>query len=72
VDLCLFYLPESYRYALSREIAQVVKSFHGTCVWTGTRVWTHRPFDGYMVYTDIDLDYHSHLPTTYILYLITQ
>jgi len=48
-------------YALSREMAQVAWAFHGTCVWT------LRPFDGYMMYTDIDLEYHSHLSTTNIL-----
>ena len=44
-------------------MAQVALAFHGTCVWT------HRPFDGYMMYmyTDIDLEYHLHLSTTYIL-----
>jgi len=52
---------ESYHYALSREMAQGAWEFHGTCAWT------HMPFDGYMMYTDIDLEYHSHLSTTYIL-----
>jgi len=53
---------ESYHNALSREMAQVpLWAFHGTCVWT------LRPFDGYMMYTDIDLEYNSHLSTSYIL-----
>jgi len=42
-------------------MAQVARAFHGTCAWTS------RPFDGYMMYTYIDLEYHSHLSTTYIL-----
>ena len=52
---------ESNHYALSCVMAQVAWAFHGTCVWTS------RPFDGYMMYTDIDLEYQSHLSTTYIL-----
>ena len=35
---------------------------HGTCAWS------LRPFDGYMMYTDIDCKYHS-LSTTFNLTL---
>ena len=52
---------KSYHYALSRKLAQVSWAVHGTCVWT------LRHFDRYMMYTDIELEYHSHLSTTYIL-----
>jgi len=52
---------ESYHNALSHEKIQVAWALHGTCVWT------LRPSDGFMMYTDIDLEYHSHLSTTYIL-----
>jgi len=34
-------------------MAQGALVFHGTSACTG------RPFDGYMMYTDIDCDYHS-------------
>jgi len=47
-------------------MAQVAWTFHGTCVWT------LRPFNRYMKYTDIDLEKHSHLSTDYILDLINQ
>ena len=41
-------------------MAHIAWEFHGTCVWT------HMPFNGYMMYTYIDLEYQSHLSTTYI------
>jgi len=47
-----------YHYALSSEITQVAWLKHGT----GVRY--HRPVDGYMMYTNIDFEYHSHLWTT--------
>jgi len=34
-----------------------------------TCVWTLRPFDGWMMYTDIECEYHSHLSTTFNLTL---
>jgi len=52
---------ESYHYALSCEMAQVTRAFYDNCVFS------LRPFDGNMLYTDIDLEKHSHLSTTYIL-----
>jgi len=34
--------------------------------------WALRPFDGYMMYTDIDLKYHLHLSNDYILDYLTK
>jgi len=42
---------------MSCEMTQVALVKHGTGV--GHR----RPIDGYMMYTDIDFEYHSHLST---------
>jgi len=47
-------------------MAQVAWAFYDNCVCTV------RPFDGYLMYTDIDLEKHSHFSTTYILDKINQ
>jgi len=51
---------EFYHYALSRKMTQAALAFNDSCDWP------LRPFDGCMMYTDIDLEYRSHLSTTYI------
>jgi len=45
---------------MRREMTQVASVKHGT----GVRYC--RPVDGYMMYTDIDFEYHSHLSKFYI------
>ena len=50
---------ESYHYALSHEMTLGAWVFHGSCAWT------NRLFDGLMMFTDIDCEYHSHLSTLF-------
>ena len=39
-------------------MAQVALAVHGTCVMY------LRPVDGYVMYTNFELEYHSHISTT--------